>query len=84
MLENEGASLGGMTLETGIIFTHRIGSATFDCRTAVWIMAINTIDLSFHDRMVIRQLKFRANFQVALETGFGRLVRIDNGSSRSP
>jgi hypothetical protein len=44
----------------------------------VWLMAIAAAHLAFKHRMMMRQLKRCANFQVTLETGVRRLSRIDD------
>src|ERR1051326_3909810 len=87
VLEDERPALRSVTLETGFVVAEQrgsatlerlrqVGSATFDGVAFVWVVTISTTDLALQDGMVMRQLKCRAHFGMALETGRGRLSRI--------
>src|SRR5438093_13456232 len=56
---------------------------TFDRDAFVHLVTISAAHFAFRHRVVVRQLKRRANFQVTLETGFGRLSWIDDRTSAS-
>lgn len=90
VFENERASLRGVALETGFVLTKKRDAAAFhglrktrptafDRVADVRIVAIRATHFSFQHWMVMRQFKFCAHFQMTLETGIGRLSRIDNG-----
>jgi len=71
VLKYERSALFGMTLEAGVIFAHHVGrAAPLDHRTLVRIVAIGAMNLALKHRMVVRQVEFGPNLQVALETGF--------------
>ena len=82
VLINKGTPLHGVTLEAGLVLAEEshataferllhIGSAAFDCHSDVRVVAIGTTHFAFEHRMAMGQLKLRAHFLVALETGFG-------------
>jgi hypothetical protein len=56
----------------------------FNRDSFVHLVTIGTAHLPFEDRMVVRQSERGANFQVTLETGFGRFSRVDNCTSSTP
>lgn len=89
MLENKRSALRDVTLETSSVLTEQLGPAAnnflrktrpaaFNRAPRVWIVTIRAAHLAFQNRMVMRQFKFRANFQVALKTRIGRSTRIDD------
>ena len=63
---------------TGSELLLNICRCAFGRDTFVWLMAIAAAHLAFKHRMMMRQLKRSANFQVTLETGVRRLSRIDD------
>lgn len=82
VLENEGAMLRRVAF--GAIVTLRIHRSERGCCVAfVRLMAISAGHFAFEHRMMMRQIKFAAFVEVALETGVRRLLRINNGVVRS-
>src|SRR5438046_9699026 len=88
VLEDKRAALRGMTLETGLVVTEQRGTAAlqalrqiraaaFNGVAFVRVVAISTAHLALEHRMVMRKIEFRFHFQMALETGYRRLARID-------
>src|SRR5882672_4145961 len=89
VLIDKWAPLLCVTLEAGFVSAQKSKATGFElllniCRGAlgrdpfVRFMAIATAHLTFKHRMMMRQLKCRADFQVTLETGVRRLSRIDD------
>ena len=83
------AALLCVTLEAGFVSAQEskpagferllnIRAATFDCDPFVRVVTIGTTHFSLENRMVVRQLKLCAHFEVTLETCFRRLPRIDD------
>jgi hypothetical protein len=92
VLVNKRAALLGVALEASLVSAQEseatgsecllnISPAAFDCDPLVRIMAIAAAHFAFQDRMMMRQLECRANFQVTLETSFRRFPRIDDRAS---
>ena len=86
------AALLCVTLEAGFVSAHESKAAGFErllniCRRAlgrdpfVRLMAVAAAHLALEHRMMMRQLKRCANFQVTLETSVRRLSRIDDRAS---
>jgi len=89
VLINKWSALLCVTFEAGFVSGQESKAAASElllnvCRGAldrepfVRFMAIAAAHLAFQDRMMMRQLKCRANFQVTLETSVRRLSRIDD------
>jgi len=89
---NKRAALLSVALEASFVSTQEskaagferllnIGSATFDRDSLVRVVTIGATHFAFEHRMVVRQLKRRANFQVTLETSFRRLSWINDRTS---
>ncbi len=89
---NKRAALLCVTLETGFVSAQEsktagfegllnIRAAAFDRDALVHLVTIGAAHFAFRHRMMMRQRKRRANFQVTLETGFRRLSWIDNRTS---
>jgi hypothetical protein len=89
VLENEWASLRGVTLETGFVLAQQghpaaferlrqACSAPFDGVSFVRVMTVGATHFPFQDRMVMRQIEFRPDLQMALETGGRRFSRIND------
>jgi hypothetical protein len=89
VLINKWAALLRVTLEAGFVSAQKSKAAGSElllniCRSAfgrdpfVRLMAIAAAHLAFKHRMMMRQLKRCANFQVTLETSVRRLSRIDD------
>lgn len=84
VLKNKWTRLGLMTLRaTFILPRHREAARWFENVAAVWIVAIHAIHVAFDDRMMLRQIKFRVNVEVALKTGFGIFAGIDDEFRRA-
>ena len=92
VLINKRAALLRVTLEADFVWAQESEAAglkrllnvcwrTFDRYPLVRLVTISAAHFSFRHRMMVRQLKCRADFQVTLETGLGRLSWIDNRSS---
>jgi hypothetical protein len=86
------AALLCVTLEAGFVSAQKSKAAGLErllnvCRSTfgrdpfVRLMAIAAAHLAFKDRMMMRQLKRCANFQVTLETSVRGLSRIDDRAS---
>ena len=60
-----------------------IGAAALDCDPLVRVVTIRAAHFAFGHRMMVRQLKLSAHFQVTLETSFRRLARIDDRMGRA-
>jgi hypothetical protein len=82
-------ALDRMTFETSLILTHESEAAAPQpllhiCSPAlyrhadVWVMAIGAAHLSLEHRVTMRELKLCSHFQVTLETGLGRFLRVDD------
>ena len=69
VFEGEWPGLLAMTLGAGLIqLSHRQPAGWLPDVAPVRVVTIDTIDSIFHDRMVVRQLELRLNFEVALIT----------------
>lgn len=89
VLEHKWTSLRRMTLEAGFVLAQqadaatlerlgKVRSAPFDRVSFVRVVAIGTTHFPLEHRMVMRQIEFRPHFQMALETGRRRFLRINN------
>ena len=94
MLVHERTALLRVTLEAGFVSAQESKAAAselllnicrgaLDCDPFVRFMAIAAAHLAFKHRMVMRQGERSANFQMTLETGVGRLPRIDDRACSS-
>src|SRR4029453_7763141 len=94
MRVNPGTSLLCVTLEAGFVSAEEseaagferllnVGRRAFDSDSFVRFMTIGATHFAFEYRMVVRQLKCRANFQVTLETGVRGFSRIDDRARAS-
>ena len=92
VLIHKWAALLRVTLEAGFVSAQERKTAGFEfllniCRRAfdrdafVHFVTIGTAHFAFRYRMVMRQCKRCANFQVTLETGLRRLSWVDNSTS---
>ena len=86
---NKWTALGGVTLKTGVILAQECLAAAmnvlgharapaFHRAALVRFMTIGASHLPFQDRVVMRQLKLRADIEMALETSLWRALRIDD------
>jgi hypothetical protein len=91
VLIHEWAALLRVTLETGFVSAHKSKAAgfklllnvrrrTFDGDAFVHFVTIGAAHFAFEHGVMMRQGERCANFQVTLETGFGRLSRIYDGT----
>jgi hypothetical protein len=94
MLKNEWSTLRSVALKAGFVLAQERYAAAFErllnirptafhCHPHVRVMAVSTTHFAFQNRVAMRQLECRANFQVTLETSFRRLARIDNSVRRA-
>src|SRR6266498_5766571 len=92
VLVNKGAPLRSVALEASFVSAQEsktaaferllnIGPAAFDRDSLVRVVTIGATHFAFEHRVVVRQLECRANFQVTLETSFGRFPRINDRTS---
>lgn len=92
VLVHEWAALLCVTLEARFVSAQECETASFEPLlnvrwrafgrdTFVRFMAIATAHFAFENRMMMRQLERRTNFQVTLETRFRRFPWIDNRAS---
>ena len=79
MLKHDRAGLSPMTLRTGFIQAgHGQSARRFENVAAVGIVALDTIEMAFQHRMMMRQLKFALDCEVALQAGRWILARVDD------
>jgi len=84
MLENKRSPLFRVALEAGFVAAHHVGGAApLEYRSLVRVVAVRATHLAFHHRVMMRQVEFGPNFQVALKTGFRIFARIDDGIRRA-
>src|SRR5438034_7858807 len=69
---------------TGFELLLNISLPAFDCDALVQLVTISAAHFPFRHRVVVRQLKCRANFQVTLKACFRRLPWIDDGTRSAP
>lgn len=81
VLKNKGAFLLGVAGRTGLVRGREINSAALDRVAFVWIMAIGARDLAGQHRVRMREVHLAAFVQVALKTGFRRLIRVHDRSA---
>lgn len=71
MFKNERPGLGLMTLGAALILPrHRQPARRFEDVATVGIVAIHAIHVAFDDRVMMGQIEFRLNVEMALETRF--------------
>ena len=69
VLEHNRARLLAMTLGAAFVEPrHRQSAGRFENVVAMRVVALNTIHFAFNHGMMLRQVKFRLNFEVALKT----------------
>ena len=84
MLEHHRARLLAMTLGAAFILPrHREAARRFHDVAAVRIVALHAIHPAFDDGMMLRQIKFRVRFEMALETGGRVFAGIENKFART-
>ena len=82
MLEDKGTRLLAMALGTGFVrLRHGQPAGRFVNVFAVRVVALDTVHVSFDDRMMHGQLKFRPRGKVATQAGVRGLPRIDDESA---
>src|SRR6266478_9601977 len=95
MLVHKRAALLCVTLKAGFVWAEERKSAAFECllnirRRAfkgdplVRVVTIIAAHFPFGHRMMMRQLKLRANIQVTLKASFGGLSWIDDRARSAP
>lgn len=79
VFENERLRLLEMTLRAALVHSrHGESAGRFEDVAAVRIVTLNATHFAFDHGMMLRQAEFRADFQMALETGRGILAGIDD------
>ena len=89
MREDERTALRSVALKAGFVLTEQGGAAAlellgeirpsaFDGVALMRVVAIGATHLAFEHRMVMRQIEFRVDLQMALETGRRRSAWIDD------
>jgi len=83
VLEHERSKLLNVALGADFILRHQFRPAALDHGTLMRVMAISATNFAFENGVMRRQIELGLLVQMALETGFGRLARIDDGASRA-
>jgi len=79
MLKNEWAGLFPVTLGATLVEAcHREASRRFQNVAAVRVVALRAVHVAFDDGMMLRQVEFGVNVEMALEAGRRVIVRIDD------
>ena len=79
VFENERPGLLPMALRAILVLPrHGQPARGFHDVHSVRVMALDTAHLSFNHRVMLRKMKFRADFLMALKARFGIFPRIDN------
>ena len=79
VFEHKRFGLFAMTLRAGFVQSrHRQAAGRFHDVLTVGIMTLDTVHSAFEYGMMLREAEFSAGFQMALETGFGFLARIED------
>ena len=79
MREDERSGLVAMTLRTTFILPrHGQSARRLENVVTVRVVALHTIHMSLDDGMVMRQIKFRVDVEVALKTGRRVFARVDD------
>lgn len=79
VLVNERPPLLRVAAVTGFVVAHERSAAGDDRMALVRVMAIAAGHFAFDDGVGVRQIELAALVEVAVETGLGRFVRIDDG-----
>ena len=80
VFENERAFLGRVAPCAGFVLILQACALTHDGIALVHIVAIHAAHVSGEHGMGMRQVKLAALVEVALKTGFGRFLRVDNSA----
>jgi len=84
VLKDKGACLGHVTAFTTLVLpSHRQAALRLEDVAPVRIVAIHAIHEAFGDRMMLGQIEFRLDVEMALEAGGRVLAGIDNETSRA-
>jgi len=79
MLKNKRTRLIAMALLAAFVLAgHGQSARRFDNIAAVRVMALPAIHMTLDHRMMLRQIKFRVNVEMALKAGGRFLVRVDD------
>jgi len=79
MFKNKRACLVTVTLRTAFILPcHGQPAGRFENITAVRVVALHAAHVAFDDRMMLRQIKFRVNIEMTLETRRRVITRVDD------
>ena len=79
MLKHERPAMRRVTLSARVVFAQQRRAASFDRWPVVRIVTIAATDFSLQHLVMIGKTKLTAFIEVALETGFGRFARVDDG-----
>ena len=79
VFEDEGPRLVLMALRAALVLPgHRQTPHEFEDITAMRIVAVHAIHVTFNDRMVLGQVEFTLHIEMALKTGVGFFAGIDD------
>lgn len=79
VFENKWPGLSTMALRAGFVQSrHGESERRFHDVLAVRIMALHAVHLAFNDRVMLREVEFGVDFNVALETGCRVLAGVDD------
>ena len=79
VVKNERAGLAAMTLRAAFIVPgHGQSARRLENITAMRVVALHAVHVAFDDRMMVRQVEFRVDVEMALEAGRRILARVDD------
>ena len=78
---NKRALLLRVATGAGLVLGLKIGAGPLDRIAAVRVVAVAAAHLAGENRVSMRQVEFAAFVEVTGEAGFGRLLRIDDGTA---
>ena len=78
--EDKRALLRRVALRAGFVFPFHRGAGALDRLAFMRVVAVAAAHLAVFHLMAVRERKLAALVDVALEAGFGRLLRIDDGA----
>lgn len=78
MFENKGAFLSRVAFGAGFCFVFQTRSVAFDGVALVRIVTLGAAHLAGHDGVTVGEAELAALVEMALETRFGRLARVDD------
>ena len=83
VFEHKRPELCRVTLTAGLVLRKQRSPSGLHRRALVGVVAVPATHLAFEHRMMVRQVELPALVQMALEAGFGRFARVDDGVARA-